>query len=250
PFLGSLYIGGTVDLALDSTGRPHVVYMPQDPAPSTYRQDLWYAYWDGTAWVRTQIDAGTGDFDRPRIDVDASDRPHIVYGAYLPSRVDASPSDFSIRHAFFDGGSWQTEDIDVGREYVGGADPYAEVQIDLGLTDDARALYYVDLGTPSAPDPTPIYAVRSAGPSGVWTRTTLTGLTGHYNSQLERDAAGVPVLVSDGLNIHRPAPWSTTPAIRGQDPAIVRVGDRLFVAYGVPTGTLSRTELYFTVLGL
>ena len=80
---------GASSLALDGTGRPHIVYC----GPTG---DLRYTWHDGSDWQTEQVAADTVDF--PTLALDAAGRPHISYydnaNAYL-------------KYAYHDGITWQ-----------------------------------------------------------------------------------------------------------------------------------------------
>ncbi len=73
--------GFTPDVAVDSLGNPHVIYMAN--GATQYDNPLYYARWNGVDWEHDQI-TGVDRAFYPRIAVDANRVPHVV--VYDPSR--------------------------------------------------------------------------------------------------------------------------------------------------------------------
>ncbi len=95
--------GNYASLVLDAVDRPHISYC----GLSRNQQSgcsLRYAYYDGSVWTTTVVDASSdnvGSFNS--LALDSAAQPHIgYYDAYS----------HSVRYAYLDGGSWVTETID------------------------------------------------------------------------------------------------------------------------------------------
>jgi hypothetical protein len=90
-------VGLQSDIALDSTGRPHISYYAANG-------DLKYAYYDGSIW-KTELVDSTGNavasYYVTSLALDSSDRPYISYSGYE-----------DIRYAWLDGSAWITETVD------------------------------------------------------------------------------------------------------------------------------------------
>ncbi len=67
--------GFTPDVAVDSLGDPHVVYMARGPGQN--ENPLYYARWDGADWEHLQVTGADRAF-YPRIALDDSRTPHIA----------------------------------------------------------------------------------------------------------------------------------------------------------------------------
>jgi hypothetical protein len=68
----------TCDLAFDSTGTGHIIYL------NTTHPSLWYGTWNGTTWITQQVDGmgyGTGGIVERQMSMvlDSAGVPHIVY---------------------------------------------------------------------------------------------------------------------------------------------------------------------------
>jgi len=76
----------TPSIAIDSQGRPHVVWHGRPSASGSYPYDIYYALYDG-AWINTKIaDILSRFLYNPSIDIDSEDRPHVVF-AYNDDRI-------------------------------------------------------------------------------------------------------------------------------------------------------------------
>ena len=84
-------------LAVDSSGKPHLIYKTSDE--NSY---LYYAYYDGTTWQR-EIVASIAVYNGSLV-LDSNDRPHIIYFDYESNKK-------AFYYAYFDGNSWQTETL-------------------------------------------------------------------------------------------------------------------------------------------
>jgi hypothetical protein len=67
--------GYSPDIAVDSLGDPHVVYMAR--GPGQYENPLYYARWDGAQWENHELTNVARAF-YPRVALDASRTPHVV----------------------------------------------------------------------------------------------------------------------------------------------------------------------------
>lgn len=73
--------GYSPDIAIDSLGDPHIVYMAQ--GAGQYENPLYYARWNGAAWEHHEI-TGVDRAFYPRVALDQARTPHVV--VYDPSR--------------------------------------------------------------------------------------------------------------------------------------------------------------------
>ncbi len=89
--------GGSVGLAADTNGRPHISYY------DTLHEDLKYATWNGAQWQITVIDSAGDVGAASAIALDPQDRPQIAY-------QDTTNQD--LRYASWDGQRWLTETVD------------------------------------------------------------------------------------------------------------------------------------------
>ena len=99
-------MAGSLDLALDRAGNPHIGFVTGDFNVQTLR----YAAWDGGKWIIEVVDtvAGTGQV---ALALDAADQPHLAYGAdelryahkqdgqWVVQTVAAATQSFDIRAA-------------------------------------------------------------------------------------------------------------------------------------------------------
>lgn len=81
-------------LALDVNGYPHIAYGADH---------LYYAYFDGTAWNLSTVDAADGVGTYASLELDGAGRPHIGYYD--------RPND-ALKYARYDGTAWQIEVVD------------------------------------------------------------------------------------------------------------------------------------------
>jgi hypothetical protein len=84
--------GGASSIALDSRGNPHIAYHHWQNG------SLNYAHWNGTSWHLRVIDWVDNTGKTPSI---ALDSMHSISG-----------NDFELRHAYFDGSSWNISTVD------------------------------------------------------------------------------------------------------------------------------------------
>lgn len=222
--IGLLEIGGTLDLAIDSADRPHVAFDGSVSGSSA----LVYAHHDGTSWSTQRLDPTSGSIDHPRIALGFADRPSIVYEARV---LGAPPSGSAVRQVFFDGSSWVARDVDAGAYYSETDVRFAAYDHEVDGDDSARLLYARRTGTVTEL----VLASRTAGPTGTWTPTALSGASHLGNARLGRTASGAPFAISNGLALHREGvggAWTTTPTgPAGTEPAIARLGSAVYVVY-------------------
>jgi|SRR6516225_1167107 hypothetical protein len=95
--------GGTfISLAVDSKDRPHIAYN------SMYLSGLHYAYWNGSRWIKQNIDpARTSHLTS--IGLDSSGNPRISY--YLEETPDRRYA-LLLKYAYFDGKTWYVQTLD------------------------------------------------------------------------------------------------------------------------------------------
>ncbi len=228
---GTLGTGGTIDLVM-AGDTPHVVYMREN---RSVWNDLIYAVWNGSTWTTEQIDERTTGISHPRLAVGFGERPFIVYEAYEPSGSDERSS---LRLAFDDGASLRFEDIDVSQGIGRSREYFNRAQVDITDGDELRVSYTRGVSTIEN-----VYATRTR--AGSWSERVLPLGTDVENATLAYQEDGRLVVVSDGLMVHQDVrgSWSTAlPMRRGEEPAIHRVGDFLYLAYG---STVSRDPLMF-----
>lgn len=102
---GSTWAISTVDslgqdpsLTLDSNGRPHISYQDLE------NDDLKYAFWDGSSWIRTTVDSVSYVGYTSSLALDSNDRPHISYSfRWIP---------FNSKYAVLEGNSWKITNVD------------------------------------------------------------------------------------------------------------------------------------------
>ncbi|MCA9970601.1 MAG: VCBS repeat-containing protein, partial [Anaerolineales bacterium] len=99
------------ELALDSSGRPHVLFVRQEPTDPARPFRIVLAGWDGIRWQEQVIAAAADLGDEPILGLalDSQDRPAVVFQAQL----DASgfPSYWVAR---WDGAAWQRDFLHYG----------------------------------------------------------------------------------------------------------------------------------------
>ena len=97
-------VGRSASLALDSVGRPHILYCQVDP--SRYDCDvLRYAYFDGPRWQIEVVDVNLGAWfgNHSSLALDTNDRPHASYYQNMG---------FLLKYAHRDGAGWHIEVVD------------------------------------------------------------------------------------------------------------------------------------------
>ncbi|HEY0108071.1 MAG TPA: hypothetical protein VGB67_00500, partial [Fibrella sp.] len=100
-----------VDLAIDATGRFHVVFRGERGGGLTSNRGVWYGLsTNGTSWSFTEIQTfsdpnGAQNTNDPVIEVDASNNPHI---AFIASNSN-SPRTYGIRYYKYTGSAWTGE---------------------------------------------------------------------------------------------------------------------------------------------
>jgi hypothetical protein len=170
-------IAPSTSLALDSQGRPHIVY--ETNAPDSLDERLAYAYWDGNQWQRQIVHVNAEPDGHFSLAIDTQDRPHISYFHGITAQ--------DLNYARWDGEQWQHEVVDA----AGAVGEFNSLALDevgnphIAYYDrQARALKY---------------ATRSGG--GPWQVSVADGAqsSGTYAS-LSLDSAGRPHIayISDG----------------------------------------------------
>jgi len=108
--IGQVGYGYQPSLALDSEGKPHIVFN------SGTSNGIFYSSYDGVQWVTQNLTdlaasalgiEGIGEF--PAIALDSQDRPHVTYALYV--RVGGSSVEPLI-YARFNGVGWEFEVVD------------------------------------------------------------------------------------------------------------------------------------------
>lgn len=89
-------VGGDTGIAVDSNGRPHIVYRDYENAA------VKYAYYNGSTWEVAVVDSSGGANEHTRIALDSNDNPHVIY-----SDEDAEV----LRYATKEGSSFILEDV-------------------------------------------------------------------------------------------------------------------------------------------
>ncbi len=174
--------GGFPSLALDSAGGPHVA-----TTNSSQGYRLEYGYYDGPAWHFEAVDNQTVLY--PSLALDATDRPHISYGA----AVGPWPGEpFELRYAFLSGTNWLTQTVDAGVDATFSslaldADAHPHIVYNVRLSNEIRYAWYdgaawhtttVDSVPPTDYGSSVAIALNAAG------RPHL-GYTDYVNSQLK-----------------------------------------------------------------
>lgn len=96
------FFGNATAIAADSMGRPHIAYGADFVAPDG-SDAARYAYLDGSAWISQTLESAEGTW-AGGIDIDAADRPHVLYySALQPGLV----------YTYDDGSSWQTRPLNL-----------------------------------------------------------------------------------------------------------------------------------------
>lgn len=225
--IGTLNIGGMFDLALDSTGAPHVAYAGD--AQYTSFSDLRYAHIGPSGWTTEIVDADSHSCDYPDIELGFADRPHIVYDAYLPPGVDATTK----RYAFDNGNRWVFENLDTqtaGHQFTG--DTYFSSHVLRVAADDSRELLYTRHDGDAD-----VLVLAKRGPldADAWQETAITGASDFATPSLFVEADGAHGAVSDGLRVHREsagAAWTSAAlGVPGTHVSTARRGSHLYVGY-------------------
>lgn len=94
--------GWDINVAIDSTGSPHVLAV--DPSQFGSRNGLEYATFDGQSWTVETVGTGPLPYEFGNaIAIDSQDRPHIVW-------FDDQGQD--LKYALKDGGDWTISTVD------------------------------------------------------------------------------------------------------------------------------------------
>jgi len=122
--------GGSLSLAIDANGRPHVSYFGNKNDTDTSPFGLKYAHWNGAKWVITYIEDVGRTVAETSIALDSQGDPHISYFS-MPSR--------NLQYAHIDPGTqkWVTEVV----EAVGDVGVTNSMRLD---SDDLPRIAYWD----------------------------------------------------------------------------------------------------------
>ena len=227
-------IGADSDFVVAPDGTVHIVFM--EHLTTTAFNALIYARGPGTgAFARERLDSDTRGPSHPRIDVDSSARPWILYEAYQPD----GRSTTSVRLVHHDGGAWRYEDIQEAASlaFGRGREHFNYQQLDVNAADEARVLYT------RATVPEVVVARRSV--LGVWTSNVVpTEASASYDT----DEAEL-VLAANGVRTYAGSPLRTYTSTTqlGNNVALRRVGNELYVAY---ESTTTRGNLMFARIPL
>jgi hypothetical protein len=217
------------DMALDSTGAPHVVYNGKRTTSSF--GDLRYTHLVGTTWMSETLDPTTTVDQFPTISIGFGNRPHIVADAYAPGGVAGTAK----RYLFWNGNRWITENIDtipngVPAQYTSSG--HFTKQSMHVYSDDSRDVLFTRKD--AAVDQLMI-AHRGPAETDTWVVAPIAGATAFADPTLLVDAHGKRTAVSDGLTLHREGSagaWTSMPVgIPGTQVAYARRGRYLYVAF-------------------
>lgn len=217
--VGSLAIGGTFDMEVDSLGQPHIVYVQNSSL-----NEFMYKHLVNTSWVSETPDIQNGNFDHPDIAIGFADRPHIVYDGYDGNSLK--------KYLWHNGNRWIVETLDTsaGGQYT--ADRYfSSHTLQIGSGDRRELLFTRRNGGID----TMFLATRGANDNDTWQVTPITGPTGFATPVMFVDAAGKLAAVGNGLNVYRESSgtmWSTTAlGVPGENAAVARRGKYFYIAY-------------------
>jgi hypothetical protein len=115
--------GGLNRLALDSTGRAHIIY-------SGSQNTLRYAQWNGSGWDNDLILTTTDPLYALDFALDSADRPHLVYREF---NCDMYACISLISYRYWDGNEWQ----DILLEQEVALDNGGDVGFDIALALDS-----------------------------------------------------------------------------------------------------------------
>lgn len=93
-------------MQLDGNNLPHIVYT------KPFNTDLWYAYYNGSNWVPTQVDTGCGSGPQliaPSMDLDSFGNVHICY-----LQQTGTSGIYRLKYAFYNNSIWYFEIVDEG----------------------------------------------------------------------------------------------------------------------------------------
>jgi hypothetical protein len=217
--VGSLAIGGTFDMEVDSAGQPHIVYVQ-----NSSQNEFMYKHLVNTSWVSEQPDIQSGNFDHPDLALGFADRPHIVYDGYDGNSLK--------KYLFHNGNRWVLETLDSAAGGIYTADKYFSSHTLRIGTGDARELLFTRR---NGGIDTMFLAKRGAGDNDTWQVTPITGPTGFATPVMFTDDAGKLAAVGNGLNVYRESSgtmWSTTAlGVPGENAAVARRGKHYYIAY-------------------
>ncbi len=225
--VGTLAIGATFDMALDSQGKPHVAFGNSKQPGSSFPGLTYTSLVNGT-WQSEALDLGTTSPNEIDLALGFADRPTMIVTAYHPDGANTTHK----RAVFHNGNRWVYENFD----QLGGSQSYgsgyftghslqlqADSSIDVLFTRLDQAV------------PTLYLAHRAAGDAGVWSTTPVAGVSNFMQPTLFRDAQGRRAAVSDGVSLQRellPGTWTTSSAgVPGDTVAQARRGRYLYLGY-------------------
>ncbi len=116
--------GTSPDIAVNSSGIPHVAYMNWES------YDLNYSFYNGSAWESVAVDTIGNVGANPSLAIDSLDRPHISYWD-----IDGR----NLKYAYRNGASWQIRTVDS----LGDVGRYSSIAVD---SDSKPHVAYVDEG--------------------------------------------------------------------------------------------------------
>jgi len=173
-------------IALDSKGYPHIAYV-HSVYSNPYREELKYAYFDGTKWDIEVVDSEMkSEGDNCSIALDSKDHPHIVYRSY-------NGYDHYLSYIYFDGNNWIKDNLG----YVDSM-PYNSIVID--KEDRPHISFYKGC----QPDSGLYYAYKD---SGKWNTERID--TG-YISSIKLDENEYPCIVYSYTSKLKFARWNGT----------------------------------------
>lgn len=241
-YVGDLGNGGSMDMALDSQGVPHVAFNAERSGTINY--GLTYASLVGTVWQSETLDPSTQSPEGIDLELGPLDRPAILTSAYAPG---GQPG-YAKRIAFYNGNRWLFENVD---SYVNGSSYGLDAGRGHSLLVRADGTMDVLFTRTTASVPGLFFARRTAGDAGTWTTTPIATASNFVQPTLFLDARGRRAAVSDGLTLHRelvPGTWTSTSLNRpGTVVAQARRGEHLILGYSDPSNALRPTV---TVLDL
>ncbi len=126
------YDSGWPDIAIDSLGRIHLVWMDYGT------EDIFYSCWDGTTWSSpVNISNLSGQSCAPRIAIDRDNNPHVVW--------EERENGYEVYYTYFDGTRWVVPvlvDIDYSRSPVIAVDKNNRVHVAWTHTNGTSNIFY------------------------------------------------------------------------------------------------------------
>jgi hypothetical protein len=106
--LVGIFQGGFSSLAIDTNGRPHVVYLVHYHDVGTDNDTLKYAVFNGSTWDKQIVDS-SGYLDQHlSLVLDSNSNPHISYSDYMNN---------SLKYATLNGSKWVIQTVDVNYQF-------------------------------------------------------------------------------------------------------------------------------------